>query len=129
MGCPDGFIRNLDYDGPSDDGTAISSHVMIGPIKGEAIPLVMTGLTSVLGAGSSNVTYSIHPGDSAEEASSAASIGGGTFTSGRNTWDRRRTSGAAIFIKLSNVNLGETWAIERLTATLRTTSRTFEKAH
>jgi len=129
MGCPDGFIRNLDYDGPSDDGTAISSHVMIGPIKGEAIPLVMTGLTSVLGAGSSNVTYSIHPGDSAEEASSAASIGGGTFTSGRNTWDRRRTSGAAIFIKLSNATLGETWAIERLTATLRTTSRTFEKAH
>ena len=89
----------------------------------------MTGLTSVLGKDSSNVTYTIHPGDSAEEAATAASIGGGTVGPGRNTWDRRRTSAPSIFIKLSNVSAGQSWEIERLTASLRITSRTFEKAH
>jgi len=129
-GCPDGFIRQMDYEGASDDGVAISSHVLIGPIRNpNGVPVVMTGLTGILGKESSNVTYSIHPGDSAEEASRAASIGGGTFGAGRNTWDRRRTSAAALYIKLANLTLDQTWSIERLTASLRTTSRTFEKAH
>jgi hypothetical protein len=130
FGCPDGHVRHLDYTGASDDGTGIKSHVLIGPVSGpEGIPVVMTGLTALLSGTSSNVTYTIHPGDSAEEASAAPSIGGGTFTAGRNTWDRRRTSGASIYIKLSNVTDGQTWAIERLTASLRPTGRTFEKAH
>ena len=134
-GCPDGYIRSIDYDAASDDAeedspVAIASHVLIGPIRNpNGVPVVMTGLTGILGKESSNVTYSIHPGDSAEEASRAASIGGGTFGAGRNTWDRRRTSAAALYIKLSNVTVEETWSIERLTASLRTTSRTFEKAH
>ena len=130
LGSWDGYLRALDYDGTADDGTAIDSYVMVGPIQTpEMVPALLTGLTTTLGSASSDVTWSLHVGDSAEEAKNAAAIGGGTFGAGKNRWSRYRCSAHSMFLKLQNNSNSQTWQLESIQATVRNTSRNFARIH
>lgn len=128
MGSWDGYLRNVDYDSDDDDGVAIDSYVMIGPLQnGAMVPILLSGLQAVLGASASDVTYSVHVGDSAEEALAAAESFGGKFAAGRGRWSRQRVSGHAIYIKLRNSANNETWSLERLNAMVSQTSEAFAR--
>jgi len=133
LGCGDGYLRKLDYDGTADEDTdasftAINSYVMIGPLQdAESIPLILNELSAVLDNSSSPVTFTIHVGDSAEEALAAPSSGGGTFTSGKNRSFRIRHKGHAMFIKLTNSANSQTWALERVQAAVSRTSQKFAR--
>ena len=128
LGSWDGYLRTVSYDSDDDDGVAIDSYVMIGPLQtGEMVPLLLSGLQAVLGASASDVTYSVHVGDSAEEALAAAESFGGKFAAGRGRWSRQRVTGHAIYIKLRNSANNETWSLERLNAMVSQTSEAFAR--
>ena len=81
MGCQDGFVRQYDRTVTTDDGTAISSYVKIGPIK-LAPPNkagVVTELAGVLAEDSADVTWSLMAGDTAEEAVDSDTYDTGTI--------------------------------------------------
>jgi len=130
LGSWDGFVRNLDYDGTADDGTAIDSYVMIGPLQSpELVPVMLTSISGVLGSSSSAVTWSLHPGDSAQEALTAPAVNSGTFGSGKNRWSRYRVASHSLFIKLRNNSNSQAWQLEGLQITLRATSAKFARTH
>jgi hypothetical protein len=123
LGCGDGYLRKMDYDGTSDDSTAIDSYVMIGPIQDtDSVPLLLSELSAVLDNSSSPMTYSIHVGDSAEGALAAGQFSAGQFTSGRNYSHRSPVTGHSMFIKLRNSSNNQTWALERVQAVVQQTS-------
>lgn len=78
VGCKDGVLRRFDDDAEDDDGVAISSHVLIGPVRmasdgmGDA---VLSEIHGVLADNSGTVTWRVVPGESAEEATDAAVAG------------------------------------------------------
>lgn len=130
LGSWDGYVRNLDYDGTADDGTAIDSYVMIGPLQSpELVSVMLTSISAVLGTSSSDVTWTLHPGDSAQEAITAPSVSGGTFGSGKNRWSRYRVAGHSLFIKLRNNSNNQSWQMEGLQVTIRATSAKFARTH
>jgi len=130
LGSWDGYVRSLDYDGTADDGTAIDSYVMIGPLQSpELVPVMLTSISGVLGATSSAVTWSLHPGDSAQEALTAPAVSSGTFGSGKNRWSRYRVASHSLFIKLRNNSNSQAWQMEGLQITLRATSAKFARTH
>lgn len=115
------------------DTSHTNSHVLVGPLKlgGEdALGLIQT-LHGIMAAGSANVTWSIVPGDTAEEAAAngklaiTAALAGtdystyirttDVFSAGRSaTWRPRITAGwACIWLRASAA-----WAFEGLTIKL-----------
>ena len=130
MGSWGGYVRAVDYDTDDDDGVAINSYVMIGPLQTEEmVPLLLVGLTAVLDDAASDVTFSVHAGDSAEEALAAAAVYSGTFGAGKNRWSRRRVSGHSLYVKLTNSTDDQTWALESLQAAVDKTSQQFARMH
>ena len=126
LGCRDGYVRKFDPTATDDDGTAIDSYVMIGPLQGqEQVPLILNEVQATLAIGSSDVTWSLHVGDSAEEAKSATLSATGTLSTGRNQSFRPRVGGHSIYLKLRNATVSQTWALERIAARFRTTSVSF----
>ena len=128
LGSWDGYVRSVSYDSDDDDGTAIDSYVLIGPLQmEEMIPILLTGLSGVLSNTAANVTFSVHAGDSAEEALAATAVYSGILGAGRNRWSRRRVTGHSIYVKLQNSVLDETWAMEAIHVTVAQTSEQFAK--
>lgn len=130
MGCQDGYIRKLDPSADSDDGSAIDSYVLLGPMQqrtGE--PIVLTSLTSVMGVSSDNAAFSVLRGNSAEDALNAVAVNTGVWSAGRNQQSRRRVAGHAMYVKVSNSTLAEDWSMERVEAEIKGTSRKFQRRH
>jgi len=130
MGGWDGYVRKLDIDGTTynDDGTAIDSYVMVGPIQdSNFLAIMLQELSGILGASSSNVTYTVHLGESAEEALTAGAMLTGTLQSGRNVKDRTRLHGHSFFVKLRNNTAGESWTMEVINARISQLSQKFSR--
>lgn len=126
LGGRDGYLRSLDHDSLDDDGTAIDSWALLGPIQQESgDPIALTQLSGVLGAGSADVTYSLNAGDSAEDARWADDAYTGTWSSGRNNSVRRKTTGHAMFVRVRNTAADQSWALERIEADVKNTSHAF----
>lgn len=115
LGCRDGYIRKIDLAADDDDGTAIDSYVWIGPITNRDRPLLrLDEMNAVIATGSNDVTFAVHAGESAEDAKAASATFSGDWVAGRNRSERRRAQGHAMYVKLSNNTLDETWSFEML---------------
>src|SRR3990167_445493 len=124
LGCQDGYIRKIDYAADDDDGVAIESWVLLGPIiqsSGERFRL--DELRIDLGESSSDITYDVFVGNSADIAESSTAFMSGTWTSTKQYPERRRASGRAMYLQLINETLGRKWQFEQATAVIKSMGR------
>jgi sugar lactone lactonase YvrE len=123
MGGRDGQIRSWDATADDDNGTAISSYVVLGPIGATDRESIITELSCVLSQNSDTVLYSVLEGNYAEVASAASASFSGSFTAGRSTFHYPRTKGYSQYVKLENSTLNTAWAIEEIRARLAPAGR------
>jgi hypothetical protein len=131
LACDDGYIRRFVEGQEDDDGTAIDSHVLIGPVrlsKDDTHDALLAELHGVMDEVSNNnggtVTWRVVHGKSAAQAADAAKAdldlvldgqspvsvaASGTFVEGRNRVKRPRTRGAWVVLWLSST---ERWSYE-----------------
>jgi len=114
LGGMDGYLRSYDPDANDDDGVAVTSEVMIGPF-----PLATPGyegivhdIRGILGALSSNVTWELYVGDSAEATYQATAAATGTFVAGRRYSTYPRYRGRAAILKLISTDRWEIESVE-----------------
>ncbi len=118
IGSWDGYVRVLDPDSSTDDGTEIESEVVIGPIVTDYLDdMMVKSIQAVLGEESGDVTYSIYVGKTAEEALASDPVQTGTWTSGRNPTNLVRRAGHAVYVKLSST---VPWSMETIRALVDT---------
>jgi len=116
VGCKDGFLRRYSSNFESDDGTAISSFVWLGPYRlGTRADYegILTQIQGTLAVSSGSVTWDVHAGTSAEDAAKSASKASGTWSERLNYTKRPRVRGQACFVRLSST---ERWALEEIVA-------------
>jgi len=114
LGCRDGYIRRFSGSSATDDGETITSYVLIGPIKlgvGEGDSGLLVHLDAIMAGTSGDVTWSLHMGDSAEEALVADAQETGTWSAGSSNRDSPFARGATCFLKLTGTNR---WAMESI---------------
>ncbi|MEN6337464.1 MAG: hypothetical protein ABFE01_24685, partial [Phycisphaerales bacterium] len=128
LGCTDGYVRVHDDDTDDDDGSAIDSYVMFGPI-----PLAEDGkdgsieaFDMILAGGASgdvdDATVQVWAEDNAEAVVEDLEAGTNpklamTFAGpgrARGAKRRRGVRGAYAGVKIGNSAVGETWGMERL---------------
>ena len=132
MGGYDGHLRKWDPEAADDDGTAISSHVYLGPLRGGTQRGVrLKEMRATLGLTSASLSYSVFAGDSAESAyNTTTAAATGTFSStlaGKPAVSHKGAMGQAIYIKLSNTTVAEKWTLEKLECTYHGTGRQFAR--
>ena len=117
LGCQDGYVRMLDPDASTDDGSGIESFVFCGPFTN----LMIQEFQATLGNTSGNLTWSIHEADNLEDALAAPACVSGQWRSGRNRsqWPRRYLRNG--YVKLSSL---DRWSLERIAATVEQGSAT-----
>lgn len=119
IGSWDGYVRCWSDAATTDDGTAISSYVWLGPINTRMMDMMnLRRLVAIFGAGSGSVNYEIYTGNTAEAALASTKVYPGpnataTWTAGRNVLANVRRSGHTVWIKLLSTNQ---WAFEQMSA-------------
>lgn len=131
VGCTDGYIRVFDDSAKDDDtgatDTAISSHVLIGPIAIGQDPDGrgrMQTLTVVTGRDTDAADCEIYAKDTAEEivdSYAAASTPFNTISlaAGRPQKFRPRTRAGYLGLAIKNAASTETWSFEKAVATIK----------
>lgn len=113
----DGYVRNVDVDAKSDDGSPIESFVYLGPFSA----MMFVEITATLSENSNNVTWGICSASSMEQALDVAPRQTGRFKAGRNAcqWPR-------AFIEQGYLRLSATgpWALESLTVAVEKVNET-----
>lgn len=118
IGSWDGYVRTFDPDAATDDGTTISSSVVIGPLLTKDLDeITVKELQAVLGANSGSVTYEVYAGATAEAALASTAIATGTWSASRNLTNLVRRSAHAIYIRIRSTNR---WAMEQVRANVAT---------
>jgi hypothetical protein len=108
----DGFVRAIDPTATTDDGHAITSYVWLGPFCTDQMDDVMLReLLGELGAESGDVEWSIHVGETAEEALASEAVETGTWEAGRNPNQHPNWAAHYLYIKLGST---DQWAMEHL---------------
>jgi hypothetical protein len=118
LGCVDSRVRYHSATAKDDAGTAISSHVYLGPMKmqGDAV-FRLDELQATLDNDSDQVEFEVISGRTYQDAyENATPDYSGRWGFGKNMADRRRASGRAIFVKISNDTTSASWAFESLLA-------------
>jgi len=130
LGGADSFVRKWDRDAKDDDGTAIPSEVLIGPILSPfpGREMRISKIIATIAEGSDDLEYGVQVGDTAEAAKSASAAFGGTWTAGLNPPVLDRARGGAVYIKLSNSVAAQQWAMEGIIATLTAAGPTRPRA-
>lgn len=117
IGGSDGYVRQIDRAAVDDDGTAISSYGVIGPIRDPSgsLEVKATDLRAVLRQGSSTSDYAVYAAESSDW-NIAASVFTGTWAAGRNDAVRNRARGGALWVKYGRFSSGGTGrtALEKL---------------
>ena len=84
FGGKDGYLRSPQIGLDQDDGSTIASHIVFGPFAlgstGGDIEGKINSISAVLGRNSGSVTWSVHVGQTAEDAVSASARESGTWT-------------------------------------------------
>jgi hypothetical protein len=112
LGCWDGYVRKIDVDADSDDGTPIESEVWLGPLlTKEMDELRVDQLQAVLGEDSGDVTCTVHVGNTAEAAFESAGVPVGTLKAGRGLTLPVRRAGHAVYLKLTST---KRWTLEQV---------------
>jgi len=123
----DGRWRHFDEDAATDDGTAVASHVALGPLRlsaDDAHDGFLAELHAATAQGSAAVTATVYTGRTAEEAVKAAQSGEGgaafDLVGGYNAVWRPRVRGAWGVAVISSTGR---WAYESMLAVMRHTGR------
>jgi hypothetical protein len=145
LGCTDGYLRFFDTSSANDvetnSSTAIDSYVSVGPQKLSGDDAVMSRLESLTITSGGSVTspettqsgpikYEVFAGNSAEDVIDQikgdvdATVSGTTSTGeGRKAQVRTKARGVYSAVRLSNDNLDETFAIEKVTGVVTQAGR------
>ena len=116
LGGRDGYLRIMSNAATSDDGQAIKSSVMLGPLPNKNYERqLLLDLLANLSDTSGPVTYSVFVGETPQTALASAAVCTGTWVAGRNAVSFTRWSGMTIYIQLSAVSA---WAMEYILARL-----------
>jgi len=117
FGGTDGYVRKIDPAAFSDDGAAIYSRCLVGPLVPEATAneWLLSRLMAVMATELGAVQYEVFSGETADEMKLVAS---GTFEPGRSMphWIRRR--GPTLWVRFSSAAPNLSWACESLQAEL-----------
>ena len=117
LGCADGYVREIDYSAADDDGTAIDAFVFIPVLSPDHSGFSMDEISGTLDASSSNVTLSVHAGVNPETAlANTQSAIEATMPAGTMTRIRREARGRAMYVKLRNATVAETFQMDDLGA-------------
>ena len=113
IGCNDGYIRRFADSAADDDGTAISSSVLIGPLVAPEAELEqrISALQATLAA-SGGCNYEVYASDSPVLPVSPQSTG--TLAANRNQRVSVRVRGGYVWIRLTNASSAARWALESL---------------
>ena len=112
IGSWNGYVNFLDPAATTDDGYAIGSSVVVGPFNTKNLDEVkMLELQALMGDTSGDVTFSVHVGESAEQALSADAVVSGTWHSGRNLSNYINRAAHASYVKIT---ASTPWAMESL---------------
>lgn len=119
IGSWDGYIRAIDPTATTDDGLAINSKVIIGPLLTPNLDdMSLYELQAVLGETSGTINYQILVGSTAEEALQSEPIEGGIWEPGRNMTEHTTgATGHAIYVVLYSQN---PWTMESIRMRLGT---------
>jgi len=116
----DGYVRMVNVDSESDDGSPIESFVYLGPFSA----MTFVEIAATLREGSNNVTWALCSASSMERALTAAPRQTGQIKAGRNgsSWPR-------AFIEEGYMRLSATgpWALERLTVAVEQANETMKR--
>jgi hypothetical protein len=122
VGCYDGFVRKFDRDAKDDDGEAIDSYCLFGPITVEDViraNIKIKEIQIILSEDSDGLSWYLYQGKSNEEI--VAGIKGGTITpthtgtftaGGRQVSISEKIAGESIAILFRNTVLGTSWGLE-----------------
>jgi len=131
VGCNDGYIRTFDPLSKNDDGSAIDSYAVMGPTPLASDDFregLVNGLVMVSGGGDLGGSeldtdglncklYASQTSEGVIEAIRAGTTPKYSYThtgAGRGRHKKPRVRGVAMAVKLSNDNIDETWAIEKV---------------
>lgn len=112
LGCLDGAVRYFDDDAADDDGEAIASYVLYGPVRmgGMFHQYAANTAVAILDKQSADVTWTVQTGDCGEDAvNDPKRSESGTWEGGRNFVQLSRVSGGDIAVKVASTGQ---WAIE-----------------
>lgn len=128
IGSWDGYVRAVDRTATTDDGTAFTSSVVLGPLNTKDLDMLnVKFMQGVLGVNSGNVTFQVFTGASAEQALSSTAVLSGTWSNangGRNLNNLIRRAGHAIYVKLTSTNY---WALEQIRVSLESKGHTQQR--
>lgn len=124
-GCRDGYIRRLENTSTDDDGSDFDSYIFFGPIGDPSLlsDTVIQELVGVLGKYSGNVLWSLHVGDTPEDAFNAPACEEGIWYAGRNYTQHPRSRGQSHYVKLTGLD-DTGWAYEQASVILQRAGRT-----
>jgi hypothetical protein len=111
IGCADGYVRYPNLSAASDDGTAIASQVVMGPVASGFAALLLRELRGLLGTGSGAVSWSLFAGASAEDALAGSPVASGAWAGGINPNRFVRRAGKALYLQLTS---SSQWALEKV---------------
>lgn len=112
IGSWDGYVRAISPTATDDDGTAIDSEVLIGPLLTPNFDeLILKDLQAIMGQSSDTVTYNIYAGLTPEKALLNAPIFTGTLTAGRGPTFANRRASHAFYIGIS---ASSPWSMEAI---------------
>jgi hypothetical protein len=116
LGSWDGYVRAFDATAADDDGTPISSSVLLGPLVTKDMDeLLLKYLKAVLGETSGQVSYQVFVGPTAEKATSLPAVASGTWQAGQDLNTLVRRAGHAVYVQLTATN---PWAMEKVRASV-----------
>jgi hypothetical protein len=117
LGCKDGYLRYYNSNFANDDGTAITSYVMFGPMRlsgNDYNDGKLIDLTGYVASESGEIDWAVHVGDSHEDCVDSTAFKTGTWSrAGLNPKQHPHARGGSFALKISN---GENtpWAIENI---------------
>lgn len=124
-GGRNGYVYRFANDVNADDGSTFTSYVFFGPFGDPSLfsDMIITELVGVLAKDSGQVKWSIHVGDTPEEAFAAEAREEGLWNAGRNNAHHPRTRGQSQYLKLTSVD-ATGWGFEAAYAVLQRAGRT-----
>lgn len=127
VGGKDGYIRGYEALHDTDDGYAITSYVLLPPVRlagDEYHDGLLYELIATVPEGSGDIDYEVRVARSHEEVAKASAFLSGTWDGeGLQTTVRPRARGASAVVRLSNGE-GRRWAIEQLVGVVRPVGKT-----
>ena len=123
LGCADGRIRVWDPTAEDDDGTAIRSSCLIGPIAPDTAPgeYRVTAVEPVLAKDQGGCLVGIGATDTADFPGYSTDFR--QIDPGRNGHVRMRARGSNIWVEFAANDVGSTWAVEDLAIHLSAAGR------